>query len=101
MPITDLLERNSKLYGEETCLVEINPEIQEEPRVTWREYELIQPTAGDDESNPRISWGKYAPDWRGRLMMPVTLMAHHGLVDGVHIARFYERLREQGAGSRE
>ncbi len=45
MPITDLLERNSKLYGGETCLVEINPEVQEEPRVTWREYELIQPTS--------------------------------------------------------
>mgnify|MGYP006993477091 CR=1 FL=1 len=25
MPITDLLERNSKLYGEEIALVEINP----------------------------------------------------------------------------
>lgn len=45
MPITDLLERNSKLYGEETALVEINPEIQEAQRVTWNEYELIQPTA--------------------------------------------------------
>jgi acyl-CoA synthetase (AMP-forming)/AMP-acid ligase II len=45
MPITDLLERNSKLYGEEIALVEINPEVQEEQRVTWKEYELIQPTA--------------------------------------------------------
>ncbi len=45
MPITDLLERNSKLYGEEIALVEINPEIREEQRVTWREYELIQPTS--------------------------------------------------------
>ena len=45
MPITDLLERNSKLYGEETALVEINPEIQEEQRVTWKEYSLIQPTS--------------------------------------------------------
>ena len=45
MPITDLLERNSKLYGDETALVEINPEIQEEQRVTWKEYALIQPTA--------------------------------------------------------
>ena len=26
MPITDLLERNSKLYGDEVALVEINPE---------------------------------------------------------------------------
>ncbi len=45
MPITDLLERNSKLYGTEVALVEMNPEIQEQPRVTWKEYELIQPTA--------------------------------------------------------
>ncbi len=45
MPITDLLERNSKLYGEEIALVEINPEVQEPQRVTWKEYELIQPTA--------------------------------------------------------
>ena len=45
MPITDLLERNSKLYGEEIALVEINPEIREEQRVTWKEYELIQPTS--------------------------------------------------------
>lgn len=45
MPITDLLERNSKLYGHEIALVEINPEIQEEQRVTWKEYALIQPTS--------------------------------------------------------
>ncbi len=45
MPITDLLERNSKLYGDEIALVEINPEVQEPQRVTWKEYELIQPTA--------------------------------------------------------
>ena len=45
MPITDLLERNSKLYGEEIALVEINPEIQEAQRVTWKEYERIQPSS--------------------------------------------------------
>ena len=44
MPITDLLERNSKLYGDEVALVEVNPEVQEEQHVTWKEYELIQPT---------------------------------------------------------
>jgi len=45
MPITDLLERNSKLYGDEIALVEINPELEEEQRVTWKEYALIQPTS--------------------------------------------------------
>lgn len=45
MPITDLLERNSKLYEEEVALIEINPEIHENARVTWKEYSLIQPTS--------------------------------------------------------
>ncbi|MCI8423594.1 MAG: acyl--CoA ligase [Lawsonibacter sp.] len=45
MPITDLLERNSKLYGDQISLVEINPEVQEEQRLTWKEYALIQPTS--------------------------------------------------------
>lgn len=43
MPITELLERNARLYGNETALVEVNPEITEVRRVTWKEYELIEP----------------------------------------------------------
>ncbi|MCQ2518063.1 MAG: acyl--CoA ligase [Lachnospiraceae bacterium] len=43
MPITEILERNVELYGDDICLVEINPEIQETKRVTWKEYELIEP----------------------------------------------------------
>ena len=43
MPITDLLERNAELYGNDVALVEVNPEITEVRRVTWKEYELIEP----------------------------------------------------------
>ncbi len=43
MPITDLLEKNCRLYGEEVCLVEINPEMPETRKVTWKEFELIEP----------------------------------------------------------
>ncbi len=42
MPIVDILERNCKLYGDDVCLVEVNPEIKENRRVTWKEYELIE-----------------------------------------------------------
>lgn len=45
MPITDLLQRNAELYPDDISLVELNPEIQEKQRVTWKEYDLIQPTA--------------------------------------------------------
>ncbi len=43
MPITEILEKNCREYGDDICLVEINPEIQETRRVTWKEYELTEP----------------------------------------------------------
>ncbi len=43
MPITEILEKNCKQYGNDICLVEINPEIKEHRRVTWKEYELMEP----------------------------------------------------------
>ena len=59
----------------------------------WLQYSaLVQPTAGPDDSNPRISWGKYAPDHRGRLMLPLTLLCHHSLVDGLQISAFYQEV---------
>ncbi|MBP3379892.1 MAG: acyl--CoA ligase [Ruminococcus sp.] len=43
MPITDLLVRNAELYGNDIALVEVNPEITEIRRKTWKEYDLIEP----------------------------------------------------------
>ena len=37
MPITDILERNCSLYGDDVCLVEINPEQSVRRHVTWKE----------------------------------------------------------------
>lgn len=55
MPITQYLERNAKEYGDEVCLVEINPDIQERRRVTWRDYELIEPNPTCDYRR-EITW---------------------------------------------
>ena len=44
MPITELLEANCRKYGDDVCLVEINPEVKEIRRVTWKEYELMEPS---------------------------------------------------------
>ena len=45
MPVTDLLERNHKLYGEETALIELNPMVKDTKKTTWKEYDLVQPTS--------------------------------------------------------
>ncbi|MDD3269080.1 MAG: class I adenylate-forming enzyme family protein [Syntrophomonadaceae bacterium] len=42
MPITEILSRNAEIYGKETCLTEINMDLQESHNVTWLEYELIE-----------------------------------------------------------
>ena len=42
MPITDILDKNCELYGNEIALVEINPEVTDNRRVTWKEYNLIE-----------------------------------------------------------
>ncbi|MBP1566306.1 MAG: acyl--CoA ligase [Oscillospiraceae bacterium] len=58
MPITQLLENNAQKYGDEIALVEINPEVQEVRRVTWKEYELIE--AGSTETYRReITWSVF------------------------------------------
>ena len=51
----------------------------------------------DGKSNPRLSWGKCAEDASGRVTLPFSVMVHHGLADGVHIASFYQRLEEETA----
>ena len=66
--------------------------------VPWLSYtSMIQPVPVPADSNPRITWGKYFRQGE-QTLMPVTLLAHHALVDGIHIARFYEALdREMAA----
>lgn len=62
----------------------------------WLNYtSLIQPVAGGDESNPRITWGKFEEDAYGRKQMPVSVLVHHALAGGIHIAKFYENLNAQ------
>ena len=55
MNITEILSRNAKTYGPETCLTEINLDLQESHNVTWREYELIENNPAG-EYRREMSW---------------------------------------------
>lgn len=55
MPVTDLLERNRKLYGDEVALIELNPEIKDTKKTSWREYSLVQPTSSEPYRR-EITW---------------------------------------------
>lgn len=55
---------------------------------------LVQPVPSPADSNPRITWGKYHIV-EGRTLLPVAVLCHHALVDGLHIAAFYSALERQ------
>ncbi|MBQ6373252.1 MAG: acyl--CoA ligase [Clostridia bacterium] len=58
MPITEILKKNARKYNDEIALVEINPEVREDRRVTWKEYELIE-RGTSDEFRREITWGVF------------------------------------------
>ncbi|MDR2421441.1 MAG: AMP-binding protein [Oscillospiraceae bacterium] len=58
MPITEILEANAAKYGGETALVELNPEHRDARRVTWREYELVEPPR-EGRYRREITWSVF------------------------------------------
>lgn len=55
MPIIDFLEKNAKLYRDEVCLVEVNPDMKEQERITWKDYSLVEP-ARTSNYRKELTW---------------------------------------------
>ena len=55
MVITDFLERNSRLYGQDAALVVVSPSEKRDQAVTWREASLIE-SATDSPYRREINW---------------------------------------------
>ncbi len=60
----------------------------------WVTYTHISHTNLGKKGNatPLFDWGKYF-EREGRVLMPVSVQAHHSFVDGLHIGRFTEKLQ--------
>ena len=58
MVITEVLERNAKLYGDDVSLVEINPPMGETKRLTWKEYSLIE-SSNKEAFRTEITWSEF------------------------------------------
>ena len=56
MVITEFLERNARLYGSDTALVELNPSQERDSAVTWREASLIESAANGAPYRRELSW---------------------------------------------
>jgi len=53
--LTDLLERNASLYGDETALVELNPARDEAKNLAWKEYALVE-TGHSAHFRSELTW---------------------------------------------
>ena len=59
MVITDFLEKNARLYGEDVALVEINPSEERDRAVTWRDFSLIENTRPDLPYRRDMTWAQF------------------------------------------
>lgn len=57
MPITEILTRNADLYGDEVCLVEINPDI-ENLKASWKDFDLVE-TDPSKKFRREMTWREF------------------------------------------
>ncbi len=82
MIITDFLERNARLYGSETALVEINPSEERDKAVTWWDFNLIESAGQDAPYRREMSWR----DFDRRANRFANLLLSRGLKKGTKVA---------------
>ena len=58
MPITDILTKNADFYPNDVSLVEINPKLESNKNMTWREFSLMQSTTAESYRR-EITWGEF------------------------------------------
>ncbi len=58
MPITDILTKNADFYPNDVSLVEINPKLENNKNMTWREFSLMQATAAEAYRH-ELTWKEF------------------------------------------
>lgn len=82
MTIVHVLEKNAKEFAQDTALVEINPDQPENRRITWHEYDLVEPTHRSDYYRRKITWEVFN-EKSNRL---ANMLQSHGICKGKKVA---------------
>ena len=82
MIITEFLEKNARLYGSETCLVELSPSEERDKAVTWWDFNLIESASPDAPYRRELSWR----DFDRRANRFANLLLSRGLKKGTKVA---------------
>ena len=81
MVITDYLERNARLYGSESALVEINPSEERDKAQTWWDFNLIESASPDTPYRRELTW----KDFDRRANRFANLLLSRGLKKGTKV----------------
>ena len=82
MIITDFLEKNARLYGGESALVELSPTEERDKAVTWWDFNLIEAASPDAPYRRELSWR----DFDRRANRFANLLLSRGLKKGTKVA---------------
>ena len=81
MIITEFLEKNARLYGGESALVEINPSEERDRAVTWQDFNLIESNNPEAPYRRELSWA----DFDRRANRFANLLLSRGLTKGTKV----------------
>lgn len=82
MIITDLLEKNARLYSSDVSVVEINPSEERDNAVTWRDFSLIENAMPDAPYRREMSWR----DFDRKANRFANLLLSRGIKKGTKVA---------------
>ena len=82
MTIVHLLERNAREWPDDSALIEINPDQPETRRVTWHDFELVEPSARARHYRREITWAVF----NEKANRVANMLRSHGLGKGNKVA---------------
>ena len=82
MIITEVLERNARLWGAEIALVEMNPSEERDNAVTWRDFNLIESANPEAPYRREMTWTSF--DRRANRF--ANLLLSRGIERGTKVA---------------
>ena len=87
--------------AEQIAFVLGHPQVKDEPgqdnllyltAIPWVSFTgFMHPIDFPVDSVPRFAWGKFFQDGQS-LKMPLSVQAHHALMDGLHMGRYFEKV---------
>ncbi len=82
MTIVHLLERNAREWPDDSALVEINPDQPETRKVTWHEFELVEPSGRSRHYRREITWAVF----NEKANRVANMLQSHGIGPGSKVA---------------